>query len=338
MHPDDLYEEWIAMRERSESDPLTREAARPYGHIWTLWCRWLLDADLEGRQRAPDYLQVSTDTVSRFLHSGPSPNSTRSAAGVSDVTRGRYRVVLRELYDHAVALDLLASNPVPKPTAAEHVREFAKEAQILTSLQWESIHREVPVGKQLLEVRDRAILLLLLEEALTPGEIKGLTMRQVRSDLLRPGLLLLEIEGKRSAQARSLPLGEISSRALQAWLDRRHEAPGAAEHPSSLVFLSRRARPLSDRTLFKVVADVILRASGTVHMPAQRHVGPQVLRNTRIVFWLRDGMPEAEVVHRAGYKDATSFRGLLNHFRQRDASAADARTRSEPSDFDDSSV
>ncbi len=328
MHSDDLYEDWLTMRERSEHDPLTREAARPYGHIWTLWCRWLLDTDLNGHRRAEDYRQVSTDIVSRFLHSGPSPNSTRSDAGVSDVTRGRYRVVLRELYDHAVGLDLLPSNPVPKPTAAEHAREFAKEAQILTSLEWEAIYRELPAGKQLLEVRDRAILLLLLEEALTPGEIKGLTMRQVRPDLLRPGMLLLQIEGKRSAQARSLPLGEVSSRALQAWLDRRHEAPGAAEQPAALVFLSRRALPLSDRTLFKVVADVILRASGTVHMPAQRHIGPQVLRNTRIVFWLRAGMPEPEVVHRAGYKDATSFRGLLSHFRHRDAS--DGNTQDTP--------
>ncbi|MEH3085811.1 MAG: tyrosine-type recombinase/integrase [Xylophilus ampelinus] len=321
MLPDALYDDWIAMRERSSHEPLTRQAARPYRHIWELWCRWLGEPDLQGHPRAASYLDVAPETVARFLRNGPSPNSTRSEAGVSDVTRGRYRVVLRELYEHAVGCGLIGKNPVPRPNAQEHAREFAKEAQILSSLEWEAIYRELPAGSKLLEVRDRAILLLLLEEALTPGEIKGLTMRQVRPDLLRPGMLSLEIEGKRKAQARSLPLGEASSRALQTWLDRRHEAPGATDLPSGWVFLSRRAVPLSDRTLFKVVGDVILRASGTVHMPAQRHIGPQVLRNTRIVFWLREGMPEPEVVHRAGYKDATSFRGLLAHFRHRDASA-----------------
>ena len=47
------------------------------------------------------------------------------------------------------------------------------------------------------------------------------------------------------------------------------------------------------------------------------HIGPQVLRNTRIVLWLNDGVAQADVVRLAGFKDAKSFRGLQRHLSSR---------------------
>ena len=43
------------------------------------------------------------------------------------------------------------------------------------------------------------------------------------------------------------------------------------------------------------------------------HSGPQVLRNSRIVFRLNRGVPVTEVVADAGLKNHYSFRGLLQH-------------------------
>ena len=40
-------------------------------------------------------------------------------------------------------------------------------------------------------------------------------------------------------------------------------------------------------------------------------IGPQVLRNTAIVLWLNDGVPEKEVVRRVGLKNSKG----LHHLR-----------------------
>jgi hypothetical protein len=63
------------------------------------------------------------------------------------------------------------------------------------------------------------------------------------------------------------------------------------------------------------------------------HSGPQVLRNSRIVFRLNRGVPVSEVVADAGLKNHYSFRGLLQHLSPEVAQAVTpvARTkRTEP--------
>ena len=42
-------------------------------------------------------------------------------------------------------------------------------------------------------------------------------------------------------------------------------------------------------------------------------MGPQILRNTRLVFWLNEGVPAAEVALRAGLKNIKGLYHLREH-------------------------
>ena len=101
--------------------------------------------------------------------------------------------------------------------------------------------------------------------------------------------------------------------ALADWLRyRRAHDPKLA----GLLFHSRKGgRPLSIRALFHVASKVIHQAHAAQlateqTYPLQR-VGPQVVRNTAVVMWLRAGMAEAEVVRLIGVDGVRA----LDHLR-----------------------
>ena len=110
--------------------------------------------------------------------------------------------------------------------------------------------------------------------------------------------------------------------ALAQWQQyRRAHDPALSGH----LFHSRKGGPLSIRALFHVASKVIHEAhaalpDGVQKWPLQR-VGPQVMRNTAIITWLRAGLSEVEVIRRIGVEDHRAL-GHLQH--QLSASAADA--------------
>lgn len=297
------------------SSRLTREAAEPYRYIWTAWCQWLRpegDPD-EWTRRV---LSATPEQALEFLARQVKPAAKRGGGpgDISVVTRERYCMVLRDMYAHLMRKGRLTHNPM------KHLYELAgderPDAEVLATPVLDYLRNKwlrTPVTGSPFDLRDRALMLLMLDAALTPAELAALTLGQLSEDAAS-GAIWLTIGGSRAAQKRQLLLDQDSSRALLEWLPARSEALLKGEQDKALVaelvFFTERRRPLSRRVLFHLTSTEIESACKALGLELPRHVGPLVLRNTAILGWVRQGMEEEEVCRRAGYQGALSLQHL----------------------------
>lgn len=313
-----FFEDWLRLRSQDPRDPLSAKAAKPYAYVWLMWCRWLTTPSPSAPARAASWMEATPGDVATFLARGPSPSSSRKSRTdpISDITRRRYWRVLDALYAHARNQNLISTNP------AEHLEEGRPpaenpEGQVFNAKQWEVLRSELPSGTSRWDVRDRAMLQLLMDAALTTGEICSLQCHQVGDDFLHPSLLELRLDGRRKAQQRSFQLGRQASADLRRWIELRRGLPPRATDAAAPLFVSQKGCPMSPRAVFYLVATTVTKTFPAHGLEIPYHIGAQVLRNTRLVMWLNGGMPIAEVVYRAGFKDAKSFRGLHAHIDER---------------------
>lgn len=313
MNADTLFQQWRAHRGQDRRDPLSAAGARSYQAIWQSWCRWLSEPAGDGQgARCSNYLDASPVLVSDFLRSGPTPRASRRAKNpLSEITRRRYWRVLHSVYEYALTQQLIAVNPGAGLIGKDKPPPENSVGQIFGEHQLEHVRAAVPTGNNVWEIRDRAILLLLMEEALSVSEICGLQVRHAGAGLLERQLLSVRIEGKRKAQVRIVDLQASASQALQAWIEcRQHMAPGQSTAP---MFLTERLRGVSPRVVFHLVARTVTKAFVDAGLPLTFHLGPQVLRNSCIVHWLNSGHDLMAVLKKAGLKDAKSLRGLRRY-------------------------
>ena len=312
--PLDWFESWLDYRS-SSANRLSPEAAEPYRYIWSAWCKWLL-CQLENKDQdwATSVLAASPGQAMDFLAGQVKPATQRagSPTEISIVTRERYCMVLREIYAHLERQGLIARNPMQRLYAL--AGDDRPDAEIVPEqvLVWLREKCSRFANSSSFETRDRALMLLMLDLALTPGELAALRMSQLSEDAQTPGYWL-SIEGGRAAQRRQLRAdGQVAS-ALAAWLQLRSHALAGASHTveaEDLVFFTERRRPLSRRVLFHLTSGEITAACNALDLPLPRHLGPLVLRNTAILGWIRQGMPAEEVCRRAGYQGSVSLEHL----------------------------
>lgn len=316
----ELFDSWRKSRLHgmpNVTDPLTFYGTRSYKAIWNKWIWWLtLDKGFGDNScpRAQSYLEATPAQISTFLVNGPSPISGHRAKtdAPSEITRRRYWSVLSRVYEHAKGLGLIATNPTTLLNDEEPPHENSK-GQVFNVNQWTAIEKELPNGNSEMLIRDRAMLLLMMDFALTVAEICAIQLIHLAPSMLEPDLLCLRINGKRKAQFREITLNTRTTKAIQKFVDIRLRITPKPTVKGSPLFLTERRVCISPRVVFHLVATTISRAFGAAGLDLPLHIGPQVLRNSRIVFWLTSGMAATEVVKRAGFKDAKSFRGLREH-------------------------
>lgn len=236
--PLDHFDDWLSHRGWDDRDPLTPAAAEPYRYIWQSWCRYLAGEGVEG-EAAVDWLQVTPSHVFGFLRDGVSPSSGRKSrtAPISDITRRRYWRVLDAIYQHACNKGLLHRNPVTADGGDPEPPREDPEGQVFHLLHWKAIHTGFPAGDSRWDVRDRAILAILTEAALTNSEVCSLRLNQVGDHLSK---VTLRLDGKRAAQERTLQLDRSASVDVRKWIEIRRglkPRPGAAE---DAVFITQR--------------------------------------------------------------------------------------------------
>jgi integrase/recombinase XerC len=313
MDSETLFKHWRSHRGADRRDPLSEEGARSYSAIWQSWCRWLTETGGDGQPpRCATYLEASPVLVSSFLRTGPTPRASRRAKNpLSEITRRRYWRVLHSVYEHAFNQQLIAVNPAAGLIGKDKPPPENSVGQIFGEHQLAHIRSAIPQGESVWDVRDRALLLLLMEEALTVSEICGLQVRHAGAGLLDSNLLSVRIEGKRKAQARIVDLASSASKALQAWMDCR-EGLTQAQNMDPM-FLTERLRGVSPRVVFHLVSRTVTKAFSDAGLPLTLHLGPQVLRNSCIVHWLNEGHELQAVLKKSGLKDAKSLRGLRRY-------------------------
>ena len=320
--PLDWFESWLLQRASERENPLTPQAAEPYRYIWASWCQWLIvrPGQLGWADRV---LAAGPDDALQFLseHVTPSTQRDGSPREVSTVTRERYCMVLREVYGQIMRLGLLPENPMLR--LYELAGEERPDAEVLSDPVWrhlESIARREP-DRSPFALRDRALLWLMLDAALTPAELAALNLGQLIDAIPAEGAagdrISIRLQGNRAAQRRDMVLGTAASAALRDWLAVRQDTLEKGQPDAlvvaGLVFFSERRKPLSRRVLFHLTSGLIAEACATLGLTLPRHLGPLVLRNTAILHWLKDGMPVEEVCRRAGYQGRLALAHLRAH-------------------------
>ena len=338
-----LFQLWLADESTKPFQSLSPEPQGVYEDIWNAWLKCLSpsgadDADWLSRAvvhshdlPAPcQWHEAQGEDVARFLRmragqrAGHQPDRQ-----LSEVTRRRYWRVLDRVYTFAVQQGWLRSNPVMQLHWAERPRAVDQLGHCLSPALWARLPAHFPAADGLQGARDRAILLLLYELALAPEEVRTLQDDSLLDAKGQPidassaaVPVLLQLDGARKAQHRQLDLPAAVGDVLVQWQQfrRAHDAT-----LSGHLFHSRKGGPLSIRALFHVASKVIHEAHAALPDDAQKwplqRVGPQVMRNTAIVTWLRAGLSEVEVIRRIGVEDHRAL-GHLQH--QLSASAPDA--------------
>lgn len=307
MRGDNAFDHWLLACGQNPWEPLSPDAAKPYGFIWHSWLRFLA-----GGEGGDPHIWASATPVQvlEFINHGPqSPKRSKP----SDITRRRYWRVLDRVYDHAVLHRWAASNPAQGLTEQDMPPSEDPKGAILSPRMWRALERQIPQPEDLISSRDRAILILLMELGLTPEEVRFLEMGSLRWSQQEPHKVqAIQIIGERDKQTRALPVSDKLYAALRHWLQARSGYHAMQGQPG--LFCTRKAPQLSNHTLLHLVTKTLKQAAQASQLPEPARMGPQVVRNTVLVQWLDSGCSVDEVLARSGMKSPNALLHLRAYF------------------------
>ncbi|PIG09051.1 site-specific integrase [Comamonas sp. 26] len=336
-----VFRDWLEHEGSKSWDALDTSPDGNYEKVWQAWL-WHLSGEAYAEDKASqpsfphepkDWHQATAVDVQHFLQIRDGQRAHHHPERkISPVTRRRYWRLLERIYDHAMEHGWILTNPATGLEPIDRPPSEDGKGHCLHPLLWQSLPRHFPQADGYQNTRDRAIVVLLYDLALAPEEVRALLWKDLRSsaelawdstskEIAKSPLVLprfLRIDGGRAAQQRLLELPESVAKALLDW--RRFSA--AQRGPTvvdgdHIVFYSRRGGELSVRMLFHVASQIIQRAHEAQAEDSQKsrlqRVGPQVLRNTAIVQWLRAGVPELEVIARIGVNSTRALRHLQHY-------------------------
>jgi site-specific recombinase XerD len=222
------------------------------------------------------------------------------------------------VYAFAHAQGWIASNPALRLATVDMPSSEITFGAVLTPAVYEACLQVLPpIDGTPIEIRDRAMFLLLLNLGVTPQEVRELTLRSLERDELSGRVLYLRIAAIRSqAQQRRVAVDHQTSEALSQWLVVRDKIKGSADAGAQGLFVSQKSPYVTMGMLLHVCRSLILRACAKVGQPPPAKLGPQTLRNTAIVRWLDDGIDCGVVARMAGLKNAKGLRHLNMHVGQ----------------------
>lgn len=331
-----VFDGWAAERQAMKGRArLSAASAAQYRMIWSAWLRYLASVPAAPGDATPAHVQQFLSRIeSAGVEPGPALAHRAGAAiarrrAVSSVTHARYLRLLEKVYRWAVAQDLVQTNPVRLEPGQARPSERST-GLALHEAQW---LRVAATASAWPELRERAMLMLLVHVGLTAGELVALNLQSVRHPRLtfspsgaqlapagstREVAVALHVSGARDSQERELDLPEAVGEAVLAYLAVRLNKQGLTLAGSPL-FLSQKSGQshgapadrgrLRRQSVFVLVKGLVATALGEFHY----HNGPAVLRNSAIARWLRGGMDEQAVLHLAGLKSPQALRRLRAH-------------------------
>lgn len=318
LHGADVFAHWLRTCGQNPWEPLSPDAAKPYGFIWQSWLRFLA-----GGASADPLLWASATPAQVLAFINHSPQSPKHSKP-SDITRRRYWRVLDRVYDHAVLHRWTASNPAQGLTSQDMPPSEDPQGAILSPRMWRALERHIPAPDDLINCRDHAVLVLLMELGLTPEEVRFLELEHLCwSEGTPRQLQAIQIVGERDHQSRTLPVSAKLHAALQHWLQARAGYHAMQGQPA--LFCTRKAPQLSNHTLLHLVSKTLQQAAAASRLPKPARMGPQVVRNTVLVQWLDAGCGVAEVLQRSGMKSPNALQHLREYFSPEPAAASAAQ-------------
>ncbi|WP_170094871.1 tyrosine-type recombinase/integrase [Simplicispira suum] len=271
----------------------------------------------DGVSVAPiEWHQVTAVDVVQFLRTGL--EARKETEGVSDITRRRYWRLLQRIYSFAAERGWVVENPVLDVEREDTPSSEDPLGAIMLEPLWHSalqIVNELDASDPVL-ARNKALLLLLFQYGITPQEARLLTIGAV-TRIANPSsrrfgkVATVQLDGPGPNQRRRLVLTTQVADALDSWLNIRPSFPKAQTH--AILFCTARNPTMSADNLFALVKAIMKQAAAVSGTAMPVRMGPQVVRNTRLVRWLEEGVPAAEVAMRAGLKNIKGLHHLRTH-------------------------
>ena len=239
--------------------------------------------------------EITARDLNRFL------NEMTRRYGWGNKTRLNAWIALSSLWtwaERTLGVDQVVRDGVSRPTVRRsEIRPYTQvEVRALlsacdTTQGWDSINGRVVLSRRPTAVRDRAIMLVMLDTGIRVSELAGL----LRRDYVRDRGLIHVRHGK-GGKVRTLALGRSTQRALWHYLATRSEV-----QPGSPLFATKGGGPLDRHTILKMVARAGER-SGVPRANCHR------FRHTFAITFLRNGGSVLELQEMLGHERMDTVR------------------------------
>ena len=329
---EDVFKAWALERAAQRTGGLSPRSLASYHSLWTGWTEYLL------ANKSRPWHEAASGDVRAYLEALSPRAQARGLVHVSTVTQRRYYRVLKKIYAFAQARHWVADNPVDAGASVSPTEQM--DSLVFHALDWQALLEAVPPptdpppdDQPWLEVRDQAILRLMMQSALTVAELAGLDIGDVQHPRL--GVVhgvgelwpaqgapdggggppaMLDLSGTRKAQDRRIALMPEASTALLAWLTVRATLPLPQDAGTPLFVSRKKAGRLTPRALFHLANRHVNAVLGPRYPhTVLAHAGPMTLRNSCIVRWLDAGEPEDDILARAGLRESQALLRLRKH-------------------------
>lgn len=331
-----VFKAWSLKRATERKGGLSPRSLASYHSLWAGWTEYLL------AHPGLDWAQARSVDVRAYLESLSPRAQLRGMQHVSTVTQRRYFRVLKKIYDFALGQGWVQANPVDLNASVSPTEQM--DSLVFHALDWDALLQAVappldppPPGQPWLEVRDQAILRLMMQASLTVAELAGLDLGDVLHPRLAwaggmkelwpsqtaqadaqadaaPSVVSLELSGARAAQKRRIDLAPQAGSAVLAWLTLRATLPLPQGADSPLFVSRKKAGRLTPRALFHLANRHVSAALGPRYPDTVlAHAGPMTLRNSCIVRWLDAGLADEEILVRAGLQEAQALLRFRKH-------------------------
>lgn len=317
---EDLFEQWrnhcqedAAHVCKDDGHQVKADDFETYRYIWQSWIKYI-QTRKSGSGNHLRWDDADGEAVVSFLNSGVESRSKRYAR-VSDITKRRYWRVLDRIYTFAMEKGFAQLNPASQVMRWEIPKQENHKGHILTPKVWDAaLHtlRQAPVvGEGEVAARNRALLLVLFTMGLMPIEVRSLNV----DSYVKQGYgAWLNIEGGTDNAKRQLEVPSPVRDALDTWIVVRGSSSKYGASPA--LFTAQTGKAMTDETLLQIVRAHLVASCATAGEPLPQRLGPQIIRNTRIVKWLMEGVPRSVVVLRAGLKNEHGLDHLASHVRK----------------------
>lgn len=310
-----LLELWLDHSSEDERAPIGIRGEPAYRYFWRTWMRFLENGKNGVLSQALPWYEVTPGDVLAFLAVGPRGRQINTDPKV--ITKRRYWRLLERIYAFALENGWVEQNSVSQLAYRDVPPPEDPRGLIMLPGIWRAATEILGdrVDERPLAIRNRAICGTLFELALMPMELRELTLeslvRRQQSDGSH-SLYAIQVDGPGVGQLRKMTLSDELRKDIQAWLSVRYLVAKSSEQRALFCARTNTAELITATQLINIVTKLLRQASAVSGYPLPARLGPQIVRNTRLVMWLNEGVPPQQVAVWAGLKDA---RGLY-HLRQ----------------------
>ncbi len=175
---------------------------------------------------------------------------------------------------------------IPTPKVSQKLPQILSIEEVLELLR-------LPDTRNVLGLRNKAILELLYSSGLRVSELVGLNLTDIRWDLS-----VVRVRGK-GGKERIVPIGGPALQALRAYVERRHEIAPCPTDPEAL-FLNHRGGRLTVRSVARMIDRYIVRQS------LRKGISPHSLRHTFATHLLDAGADLRAIQEMLGHKSLST--------------------------------